>query len=387
MIGTLLFLFALVCIGHILIGYPVSLRWRRPGPPIRRDPAFTPAVTAVMAVRNGSHWLEAKLDNLLALDYPPQCFDILVVCNGGELDDSESIARNYAASQPRIRVLRIPAGGKSSALAAAFPHCTHSEALLMVDVRQQLEPTSLRQLAACLADEHVGTVSGELRIRHAGTQAEANVGLYWRFEFWLRTKLSHIDSIFGATGAIYLIRRSLVDSIPANILLDDMFIPLRGFFLGYRLIVEPSAVAWDEPTAGMVEFRRKVRTLAGNYQLLRHYPQLLNPSANRLWFDYLSYKLGRLILPHLLVLLALSSLWLPFPWRLPVVGIQLGGYLLALIDPLVAEGATIKRLTSSAHTFLTMMAAAFCAQIIFFVPAESLWKPTQTQSTKPDSRS
>ena len=288
---TLLFLLTALLIVYILAGYPLLLRLRPSGPAIAKAPQ-TPTVTALIAVKNGAPWLPSKLDSLLALDYPPELLSILVVSDGST-DSTDSIVEDYASRSPRIRLLRVPAGGKCAALTAAVP-LTGSELLLMTDVRQILAPDSLRHLVDNLADPTVGAVSGEMRIRHPETREEFSVSLYWRFETWLRHSLSRIDSMLGVTGPFYVIRRSLFIPIPPHVLLDDMYLPLHAFFRGYRLIADPAAVAWDYPTSLQTEFRRKVRTLAGNYQLLRYYPKLLSPFHNRLWLDYLSYKLGRL---------------------------------------------------------------------------------------------
>ncbi len=375
MLPALILLLASALAAYILIGYPLIIRFHPPGPPLRPSPN-TPKVTAVLIVRHGAQWLPAKLDNLLTLDYPPEKLDVLVVAGDPE---SEALARRHPA-QDRIRVLPNPAGTKSAGLNTALLHTSDSEALFMVDVRQRLAPDCLRRLCSVLADPAVGAVSGELRISQPGSASEANAGLYWRFEFWLRQRLSSIDSIFGATGAIYLIRRELAPPIPPQILLDDMFLPLHGFFAGYRLVVEPGAIAWDTPTGGAVEFRRKVRTLAGNYQLLAHYPQLLHPLRNRLWWHYLSYKLGRLLLPHLMLAAIGASFFLPPSWSYPLLSLQAFFLLLALADPWIAERIFLKRLSSPAFVFLSMMAAAFLAQAIFFIPAERLWRPTYAQN-------
>jgi hypothetical protein len=50
--------------------------------------------------------------------------------------------------------------------------------------------------------------------------------------------------------------------------------------------------------------------LAGNYQILWQEPRLLNPLANPVWVQYVSHKIGRLVVPWALAALLLSSLLL-----------------------------------------------------------------------------
>jgi cellulose synthase/poly-beta-1,6-N-acetylglucosamine synthase-like glycosyltransferase len=373
---TLLFLLTSALIFYILVGYPLLLRIRPSGPAIAKKPQ-TPSVTAIVAVKNGDPWIAAKMDSLLGLDYPPELLTILVVSDGST-DQTDSIVESYAARHANLKFLRVTAGGKCAAISAAVP-LTSSELLLMTDVRQILAPNSLRELVANLADPTVGAVSGEMRIRNPDTLEESSVSLYWRFETWIRHSLSRIDSMLGVTGPFYVIRRSLFIPVPPHILLDDMYLPLHAFFLGYRLVSDPLAVAWDYPTSLETEFRRKVRTLAGNYQLLRYYPQLLSPFQNRLWLDYLSYKIGRLLLPHLLLLVFAFSFALPSPWPLLVLTPQFAVYGLALLGNLLPKQSPLRRICAPAQTFVTMMAAAFCAQAIFFTPPQKLWQPTRTR--------
>ena len=105
-----------------------------------------------------------------------------------------------------------------------------------------------------------------------------------------------IVGITGATGAIYAIRASLAESIPADILLDDVYLPFVAAFKGYRIYFEDAAKAYDFPTSLQSEFRRKIRTQAGIYQILARFPKLLSP-GNRRFVHFFSHKLGRLLLP------------------------------------------------------------------------------------------
>jgi len=139
-------------------------------------------------------------------------------------------------------------------------------------------------------------------------------------------------------------------------------------------------LAWDIPTSLDTEFRRKVRTLAGNYQLLTYYPWLLTP-ANRMWFHFMSYKMGRLLLPWILMAIAGSSLFLPSPWRALVLAPQLAAYALAAAHPLLPR--SLRRITSPLRTFAVMMLAVLGGLQVFFVPARKLWKVTGATALPP----
>jgi hypothetical protein len=183
--------------------------------------------------------------------------------------------------------------------------------------------------------------------------------------------------MMGATGPFYAIRRELFRPMPDDLLLDDMFVPLSAFFQGYRLIVEEEARAFDHPTGVAVEFRRKVRTLAGNYQLLRYQPELLSPRRNRMLFHYLSYKIARLLLPWAFLALLAVSFGLPTPLREVALAPQVLFYAVAALDGFIGRSSPLKRVSSPARTVVSMLIATACAPAVFFVPPKLLWKPTQ----------
>jgi len=246
-------------------------------------------------------------------------------------------------------------------------------------VRQPLHPDSLANLVACFADPQVGVASGLLVIRAGASLEEASVGLYWQYERWIRKQLSRVDSVLGATGCIYAMRRELASPLPALTLNDDMYLPLGAFFRGYRVILDDAALAFDDPSPLANEFRRKVRTLAGVYQIVGLYPALLGP-RNRMWIHFFSHKLARLLMPWALIAAAAASFGLPAPWRVWAIGAQAFAYILALLDGWLPARFPLKRLTSPVRTFLVLMTASLCALAILFVPPRLLWKETRVSA-------
>jgi poly-beta-1,6-N-acetyl-D-glucosamine synthase len=379
-VAEVIFVLSVAFVVYTLAGYPIALslvtllRFR---PVLRRYEPKT--VTIVLPVRNGECWLRSKLESLFALRYPPELVQILVISDGST-DGTDDLAREYAASR-RIEFLRVAGGGKAVALNAGLDRAD-GEIVFLTDVRQQLDPDSLKNLVACFADPSVGVASGELVIREGRTHEEASVGLYWRYEKWLRKRESCIHSVMGATGCIYAIRRALVTPFPPGTLVDDMFLPLSAFFKGYRVIVEESAKAFDYPTALETEFQRKVRTQAGVYQIMGLFPQLLTP-RNRMWLAFLSHKLARLLMPFALVLAALASFGLSQPWRSLALTAQAVFYSIAVLDQWIPERFMFKGISAAIRGFTVLMAAAFCAAIQLLRPTGSLWKETRVRIADP----
>jgi poly-beta-1,6-N-acetyl-D-glucosamine synthase len=371
---TVAFLISAGFVAYTLAGYPMLLaaaaRFRRQPVEKRFEPK---TVTILLPVRNGERWLRAKLESLFALRYPAELMQIVVISDGSA-DGTDEIACQYAG---RIEFLRTQGGGKAEALNAGLERA-RGEILFLTDVRQPLDLDCLKHLVACFADPSVGVVSGELVIREGLTREEASVGLYWKYEKWLRKLESRIDSVMGATGCIYAMRRELAVPLPPGTLVDDMFLPLTALFKGYRVILEDSAIAFDYPTALDAEFRRKVRTQAGVYQIIRLFPQLLLP-RNRMWLAFVSHKLARLFLPFALIVAAVTSFYLEEPWRSIAIAAQVAFYAAALVDLWVPDGAAIKRFSATARSFVVLMAAALCAPLVLVRPPGEIWKETEVR--------
>jgi biofilm PGA synthesis N-glycosyltransferase PgaC len=377
MLAAILLAFASVVVFYLLIGYPILLaNSRRHAPPIGKNLTFRPSVSILIAVYNGQEFIATKLESLLALDYPAHLREILVISDGST-DATESLTESFAGRG--VRLLRVPRGGKASALNAGLAQSS-GEIIFFTDVRQALDPHALSHLAANFADPSVGAVTGELRLLNPAKVGEqADMELYWRLELWARDRHSQIDSIFSTTGCIYALRRELARPLPPDTIADDGTMSLRAFFQGYRVVFDPQAVAYDYPAAPGGEFRRRLRTLAGLWQLFVRLPQLFT-SANRMRFHFVSYKFGRLVLPWAILLILASTFALPgSSWRSFLLFDECMLLGLAALDRFVSRKFPLKRITSPARTFLAMNAAALLAILVFFVPAESLWRPTRMQ--------
>ena len=365
------FLFSVAFCAYTVFVYPLLLgllaRWRTR--PVHKAP-WRATVSVILPVHNGERWIGAKLESIQGLNYPAELVEILVVSDGST-DGTQDIVQRFA-SRSKLEYIAVPRRGKAAALNVALEKAS-GEILFFTDVRQQLEPDSLANLIACFADPEVGVASGELVIREGACLEEASVGLYWRYEKWIRKQLSRLDSVMGATGCIYAMRRQLASPLPVGTLNDDMYLPLGAFFQGYRVVFDESALAFDYPTQLASEFRRKVRTLAGVYQIIGQYPALIGP-GNRMHIHFLSHKLARLLMPWAMIAAAIASLGMSSPWNVWAAGAQAAAYAFALIDAWLPENFPLKRLTSPVRTFTVLMAASLCAVSILFVPGRVLWK-------------
>lgn len=382
----ILFQLSLAVIAYVYAGYPLAmalLARLRPRPWCKAPwPAGAPPVSVVMAVHNGAAMLPAQLAHLLALD--PELIGQVVVVSDGSTDGTAEILEQASreCSDARLHVLvQREQGGKAAALNHGIAAAT-GEILLFIDIRPKVEPGAIAALLSNFADPTVGCVAGELLLRSQShdTTTSAIGGLYWRYEQWIRNCEAAVDSPVGVYGGFYAIRRSLATMLPEGTILDDMLQPLSVLRQGYRSVLERTAYVIDTwPTKTTGEFRRKVRTLAGNYQLIALAPWLLTP-ANRVALQLVSHKLLRLVVPYFFVLLLVSSgaLGLHSMAFLVFFLLQAVFWGMALAS-LAVRIPVLYRFASAACALLVLNAAAVVGLYTFLFtrgPLWRIWSPT-----------
>ena len=291
---------------YTYVGYPLAIYWlSKRREPLRIDEMAVsewPAVSIVIAAHNEADNLRRKLDNLASLSYPGW-LEVVVVSDGSR----DGTVEQLRTREDVVLVVCEQARGKPSALNAAMPEAK-GEIIVFMDARQTIAEGSLQALVKYFQQPEVGAVSGELVMTDGDNLESANIGLYWRYEKFIRACESRYFSTAGATGALYAIRRA--DYVPhkADTLLDDFETPIATLRQGKRTLFEPQAIAYDRPSEKVSdEFRRKSRTLAGNYQSFVWNPWLFSPAHNPIWWQFLSHKVFRLLVPYAMLAALVSS--------------------------------------------------------------------------------
>jgi cellulose synthase/poly-beta-1,6-N-acetylglucosamine synthase-like glycosyltransferase len=267
-------------------------------------------VTLIIAARDEEEVIGQKLRTCLDQDYPEDLLKIIVVSDGSTDGTIDAVKK---LGSPRISIIAVPsAAGKASALNEAMSSAD-TEIVVMSDARQALDPYAVSRLVRWFSDERFGAVSGDLHFPSRPERGiERAAAMYWSYERRIRESEARIDSCIGATGALYAIRRALWKPLPSGLILDDMFTPMQIALQGYRVQYETEAAATDRlPISPGQEFRRRVRTLSGNYQLVEAMPELLIPWRNRLWIQFMFHKIGRLVSPLALFLTFVASAFIP----------------------------------------------------------------------------
>jgi glycosyltransferase involved in cell wall biosynthesis len=374
-VHTYSFWFAACLILYIYAGYPLWMYLRsRLQPRPQRQGSIFPTVSIILAVHNGATLLRQKVAHLLSLNYPQDLMEIEIVSDGST-DGTDEILGEF--QDPHVKCFRSSEhSGKAAALNIGMQNAT-GEILLFLDIRPWIESEAVQLLISNFDDPRVGCVTGELVLRDDGHDvgAQAVGGLYWRYEQWIRNCEAKVDSPLGVYGGFYAIRRKLASVLPEGTILDDMLQPLGVIRQGYRSVLDLRARVHDIwPKSLRGEFHRKVRTLAGNFQLLQLAPWLLS-RQNRLRFELISHKLMRLLVPLLLVILLTSSALLANR-SLPYTGAlaaQIVFYILAALGS-ARNIPILSRLAAPASAFCMLNAAVVVGFYKFLFTRGPLWK-------------
>jgi len=335
--SEVIFVVSLLVLVYTFAGYPLLVAlWARLRPrTVIRGPA-QPSVAIIVVAYNEQARIKAKIETCLAQDYPAGKFRI-VVASDGSSDATAGVVRSFA--DKRVTLLEFAARrGKAACLNDAAAACDE-EILVLTDARQTLNAGAVRSLVENFVDPEVGAVSGELVFVNPDmTPFAQGVDAYWRYEKFIRQSEARVHSAPGVTGALYAIRSRCFRSIPAETILDDVAIPMLAVRDGYRAVFDTRAHAFDLVAQAPAEERiRKVRTLAGNYQILMLMPWILNPLSNPIFIQYVSHKVLRLLAPVAMLGLLLASAALALESRLfaVVLALQSFGYAIPGIQAMV----------------------------------------------------
>lgn len=315
MVTLILFWVSIAFVLYSYLGYPFYLyilSRLRSKPILKQDSVQYPSVSVVIAAKNEAKIIEQRVMNLLEQSYPSDKLEIIVVSDGST-DGTDSIVASLAGKQLPGQTAIIchtcsSPHGKPTALNIGVQRAS-GEIIVFTDSRQRFEKETVLELVKNFSDALVGVVSGELLfMKNCESDIKTQMGAYWRYEKQVRKLESATGSVIGVTGAVYAIRKSLYRPLPPSTLLDDVLTPMTIAMQGYRVVFDSQAVAYDTVSKNIHhEWKRKVRTLAGNWQLLSLSPNLLNPFVNSQCFRFVSHKITRILVPFFLLVIFVLS--------------------------------------------------------------------------------
>jgi cellulose synthase/poly-beta-1,6-N-acetylglucosamine synthase-like glycosyltransferase len=299
-----------VWFGYPLVMAGLAARKRAAAPPSAgTEPAFAwpngtePTVSVIIATRDDEPVVRTRIADCLRSSYAPEKLEVVVAFDRqcAKVTAARLLSRVATSASPDGRctiVLGDAPGGKAATLNAAV-RASRGDVLVFTDAHQRFEPDAIAYLVATLQQPGVGATSGSLELPRTNGSSPALIKRYWALERWLRRCEARVHSSVGVSGAIWALRRSLWSPLPADLILDDLYTPMRTALSGYRVAFAESARAIEtRRTQVGHEYRRKVRTLTGVIQLCAWQPAVLVPVRNPIWLQFVAHKLLRLLTPY-----------------------------------------------------------------------------------------
>jgi len=347
---------------------------RQPIPP----PETWPKVSFIIAAYNEERVIAGKVSNTLALDYPKERIEIIVVSDGSN-DATEAVVRSFAP-QGAISLHEPQRRGKTAALNRAVKRA-NGDIVIFSDANNDFAPNAIRKLVRHFADPSVGGVCGAKRIKpDAERQSSAGDGLYWRYESALKFAESKLGTITNADGEIFAVRRDLYRTVPEHIINDDAQITLDLVKQGYRVRYEPEAQSYEFASIHIRDdFHVKVRMVAGGFQTLVENAAALFPLRSWFAWSFFSHKTLRWLAPLFLILaLAASAALSAEPLYRAALVAQLGFYGLALIGYWRIGRGALPTAISIPFYFTAMNLAALWGMLRFLRRSQTVqWRKAQ----------
>jgi cellulose synthase/poly-beta-1,6-N-acetylglucosamine synthase-like glycosyltransferase len=360
-------------------GYPLLLSLLAPLRRRRRpDADYTPMLSVLIAAHNEEAGIARKIADTLALDYPPEKLEILVLSDGST-DRTDAVVQSF--TDARVRLVRVePRRGKTNAQNHGVREA-RGEVLVFSDATTAYHPQALRWLAANYRDPRVGAVSGHYKYFDASGNSPTGLGTiaFWNYENWIKMLQSRLGTITGCCGCIYSVRRALYTELDPGII-SDLVQPLWVIQKGYRVVFEDRALAYEETTQSAAEeFSMRVRVVTRGMRGLLSVPDLFKPWKHP-WvsFQLVSHKVLRWFVPvFLMVLFASSAALVSLPFYRWCFLLQTVFYLLALLSSVLRFHRVWKGLGVPFY-FCTVNAAALVSLWELLRGRNyAVWQPTR----------
>lgn len=329
----LIFFSSLFLVVYIYVGYPLLVRLlAKKKSLVIKKAAELPKVSILIPAFNEEKIIEATIRNKIALEYPRDKLEVLVVSDGST-DHTDEIVENLAAtSDIPVKLFRQPRKGKTSGLNLIVPESS-GDIVVFADANSIYTKDTLKHLIQNFSDPSVGYVTGKMVYTNPdGSLVGDGCSSYMKYENWIRDKETQLGSIVGVDGGIDAMRKSLYEPLMAD-QLPDFVQPLKIVEKGYRVIYEPEAVLKEKVlNDSCSEYAMRVRVTLRALWALRDMKSLLNPLRFGVFsFQLLSHKVLRYLafMPILAVLIANVFLLGEGPFYIATFSLQLLFYSLA----------------------------------------------------------
>ena len=346
---------------------------------IEYDSDYLPSVTLIVPCFNEEDYIEEKILNSKALDYPEDKLEIIFISDGSD-DSTPEIIKAYQ-NNGIIPMHENRRAGKAAAMNRAVEN-TKADILVFCDANTDLNQAAIREIVKHYANSKVGAVAGQKRIveKASDSASGAGEGFYWKYESALKKWDSELYTVVGAAGELMSYRKSLYEELEPDTLLDDFMQSMRVCEKGFTVKYEPDANATETASANVKEeLKRKIRISAGGWQSMFRLTKAANPFHNfTLWFQYISHRVLRWSLAPLLLLVLLGlniTLALESVFYTIILILQVLFYAMALLGWFLENRSIRLKILYIPYYFFVMNYSVYMGFIRFMKGSQSaLWE-------------
>jgi hypothetical protein len=380
--AALTFWLAIALVAYAYAGYPgvLALLARRRHRPVLKS-RITPPVSFIITVHNEEDRIASKLIDTLRQDYPPGSLEI-IVASDCSTDRTDEIVRGHRTLSRRIRLVRAASRRGKEAAQQLAVEAAAGEILIFSDVATTLSVDGVSTIVRNFADLSVGCVSSVDRCVDADGR-ESGEGAYVRYEMWLRTLETRVNSLVGLSGSFFAVRRRVCRRWAPD-RQSDFSTLLMAIEMGLRGVLDPEAIGYYQNVPdGRAEFPRKVRTVTRGLAVLQSNLRLLNPFRTGLFaWQLASHKLCRWLVPFAMAVALVSNIVLAWDstfYRVLLIG-QLGFYAAGI------AGLRFRASLLKIPAFFLLANAAVLTAWIRYARGDRFtsWTPSRRISTAPE---
>ncbi len=318
-----LYTLCVVALFHSYVLYPLLLRWLSKGRSLSSNiysrHSELPEVYIFFSVYNGDKVLREKIESMLASDYPAQLLHIIVGSDESS-DNTDSIVSDISARDSRVELQRYSRRGKSNVINAIRRHIlsknvADNTVFVLTDAYAIFEKQTLFEMVKFFKDETIGIVGAN----YINTNLQAGGISHQEKAYIQRENLIKyqegvvLGSMMGVYGACYAIRAKDFPEFPGNILMEDFYVTMLMLQHGKKSVLNLESRFYENiPNSIDIEFKRKKRISAGNFQNLAYFKELLLPSYGVTAFAFWSHKVLRWLGPFFILVSYIACLSLAF---------------------------------------------------------------------------
>jgi len=305
---------------HAYFFYPLILkvlaRHAKPHNVVFENKEEWPEVHVLMSLYNEEKVIKQKLDSLLEQEYPKDRLHLWIGSDCSS-DKTDQIVQQYASQYPHLHFFpfqnRQGKPGVVNTLVEKIgrDHSFDNSLLLITDANVFLTSKVIQLLARHFKDPQIALVDAHMV--HTGMKQDGiskAEDQYISLEGWLKYWEGSLwGYMIGPFGGCYMLRASHYQNVPANYLVDDFYIAMKVFEKGGKAISELEAVCYEAVSHDIsVEYRRKRRISAGNFQNMITFRSLWWPPLKTLSFAFFSHKILRWGGPFFMLIMLLGSM-------------------------------------------------------------------------------